>query len=68
MELLKIKEEMKKYRDLYGGELLNHNDIDDCKSLLDCERIIERHRDHISAMLSDAESHLDNFKRRVGVY
>lgn len=68
MELEEIKKEMKKYRDLYGGELLDYAEIDNCKNLLDCESLIERHRSHMADMLSDADRHLDNFRKRIGVW
>lgn len=68
MELDEIKKEMKKYRDLYGGELLDYAEIDNCKNLLDCELLIERHRSHMIDILSDADRHLDNFRKRIGVW
>jgi hypothetical protein len=68
MTLDEIKKEMKEYRDFYGQDLLDSGDIDNCKSILSCESLIERHRCHIEAMFADANSHLDDFKRRIGVY
>ena len=68
MDLEKIKHEMKKYRDLYGGRLLDFSLIDDCKTISDCENIIELHRQHLEGMLSDADRNLDNFKKRIGIF
>lgn len=67
MNIDKIKEEMKKYRDFYGGDLLDISEIDNALTKNELEIIIENHRSHIEAMMCDAHSHLDNFKHRVGL-
>lgn len=67
MTIKKIKEEMKKYRDFYGGDFLDASEIDKAESKKDLAIIVEKHRDHMESMLADANSHLDDFKRRVGL-
>lgn len=64
MKIENIKKEMLKYRDFYGGELLDVCAIEKATTKEELEKIIERHRSHIEAMLSDANRHLDNLKRR----
>lgn len=67
MTLEKIKKQMLSFRDFYGGDLLNVSDIESATSKKDLYDIIERHRSHMEDMLTDASSHLDSFKRRVGL-
>lgn len=67
MELPEIKIAMKNYRDFYGSQLLGSSNIDNCKNLFDCEEVIETHREHLESMLSDANSHLNNFRSRIGL-
>jgi hypothetical protein len=68
MEIEKIKEEMIKYRDFYGGDLLDVSEVENAKSKKELEQIIERHRSHMEMMLSDANSHLDSFKKKVSLH
>lgn len=65
--LSSIKSEMKTYRDLYGGDLLDSSEIDSANTKEELERIIENHRNHMESMLGDANSHLDRFKKRIGL-
>ena len=65
VELEEIKKEMKKFTDLYGNPLLWNFAIDECKNLLDCEAIIERHREHLLDSANDASNHLDRFKEKI---
>jgi hypothetical protein len=66
-DLEKTKEEMKKFRDAFGQPLIWSDEIDSCRHVIDCDAIIERHREHLIDTVSDAEKHLDNFKRRIGI-
>lgn len=67
MKLQDIKKEMLKYIDFYGGDLINSDEIAAATTKLQLEKIIERHRSHMEMMLSDAHSHLNNFKKKVGL-
>lgn len=67
MNIEEIKKEMHEFKDFFGGDLLLKSDIDSCKNILDCERIIERQRSFIQDMAIDADSHLDKFKERLGI-
>lgn len=64
----KIKQEMLKYRDFYGGDLLGESEIKNAKTRQELSDIIERHRTHMEDMLGDAHSHIDNFKRRINLH
>jgi uncharacterized protein YjbI with pentapeptide repeats len=66
MKIKDIKIKMENYIDFYGGDLLEVDMISKAKTKKDLERIIENHRSHMEAMLSDANSHLDNLKK-IGI-
>lgn len=68
MNIEDVKQKMKEYRDLFGNEFLDHADIDGCESIYDFDRIIERHREHLNSMISDAEADLDIFKKRLDIF
>ena len=68
MDLETIKQKMKDYRDIFGGELNRKDLIDDAKSIIDIESIINQHYDYINDMASDAQSSLERFKRDNGIY
>lgn len=61
------KSEMKKYRDLYGGDLLDIDEIDNCKTRKELSEIIEKHRAHLEMCACDASSDLDRLKKRIGL-
>lgn len=67
LDIEAIKQKMKDYRDIFGGELNKKHLIDDAKNLLDLDDIFSAHFDYIKDMASDAESHLVNFKRELKV-
>jgi uncharacterized protein with von Willebrand factor type A (vWA) domain len=67
MTIPKIKEELKNFTDLYGNKLLDYHEINSCKTLFDIENIIEKHREHVHECIKDVDSHLDNFKRKLGI-
>jgi len=55
------------YRDFYGGDLLDVSEVNKTTTKEELSDIIERHRDHMESMLSDANSHLDRLKRETGL-
>ena len=59
---------MLSYRDFYGCDLLSEDEIKNATTRKELYDIIERHRTHMEDMLCDANSHLDNFKKRVGLH
>jgi len=66
-KLEEIKSRMKSFTDFYGGDLLDISDIEACETKSELADIIERHRDHMECMLCDANSHLNSFKREIGL-
>lgn len=67
MKIEEIKEEMKKFRDFYGGDLISSDRIDEATSKKELAALIEEHRSHMEMMLCDANSHLDHFKHKLGL-
>lgn len=67
MNIKEIKKEMKAYRDFYGGELFDHNEIDKATTKVELAKIIENHRVEMEERAKDADSHLDAFKKRIGL-
>ncbi len=67
MTLKKIKQEMKAYRDLFGGQLINSDEIDRAKTKKELAGIIDKHKDFMDSMLADAETSLVHFKRSIGL-
>jgi len=67
MSIKEIKKEMLEYQDFYGGDFIQRGEIKKAKSKKELNIIIENHRDHMELMLCDANSHLDSFKRKIGL-
>lgn len=67
MSLEEIKAEMKEYRDIFGNKFLRYAEIDACKNMVDCESIIEHHRNFLEAQVSDASLHLDRLREKCGI-
>lgn len=55
------------WTDFYGGDLPDYERIKKANTKRELERILEDHRDFMESMLSDAHSHIDNFKRELGL-
>lgn len=68
MSIEKIKLEMTKYVDFYGGQLLGIEDVKSANTKEELNKIIEEHRQHMELMLCDANSHLDSLKRRTEMW
>lgn len=67
MTLRETKEQMLAYRDFYGGDLICEDEIRNAKTKNELAKLVERHRSFMEDMLSDAMSHLDNFKSNIGL-
>ena len=65
MKTEEIKKQMKSYRDVYGGQLLDDNMIDKAKSKKKLVEIIESHRHHLEGQANDAGRSLDRLKERL---
>ena len=62
-----IKEQMKAFRDFYGGDLLDIDEIDSCKTAEQLSEIIRQHEAYMENALADALSHLNQFKSKLGL-
>lgn len=60
-DLQEIKDKMKSYRDIFGGELIGSDKIDSCNTIKELESIIAEHENFIEDSATDAKSHLLNF-------
>ena len=67
MKIDRIKKEMLNYRDFYGGDIPDTDRIRNAITKEQLRNILESHRRHLEFMLSDANSHLDEFKRKIGL-
>lgn len=67
MEIQDIKNEMKAFKDFYGGDLLDISQVDETKSKSGLSDIIDSHACFLESQLTDALSHLDRFKRKIGL-
>jgi geranylgeranyl pyrophosphate synthase len=65
MTLRETKKKMLAYRDFYGGDLICEDEIKKAKTKKELSELIERHRNFMEDMLSDAMSHLEDFKKEV---
>lgn len=68
MTISETKNKMKEYRDYFGGTLINHSDIDNCKTKKELAEIIQSHHDFIESMATDAQSSLDRFKQKIQLH
>lgn len=67
MTLLEIKNRMLEWSDFYGGDLPDYERIKNAKTKRELARILEDHRTFMELMLSDANRHIDDFKRELGL-
>lgn len=67
MKIEEIKAEMKKYNDIFGGNLSKSEIIDDCNSLEELSQIIDEHIDFLDDCVSDAKSGLEDFRHHLGL-
>jgi len=68
MKIETIKKEMLKYRDFYGGDISDTKAIENAKTKKELQGILDAHGRFMEDMLCDAQSHLDNFKRKVDLH
>lgn len=67
MNIREIKKEMTKYRDFFGGDLLNVSDVKNAKTKEELSEIINKHNTHLEMMVCDAQCSLDRFKKKLGL-
>ena len=67
MEIAEIKKEMLNFKDFWGGELLNSEDIEGATTKEELKQIINKHHGFLEAELADAQSHLRHFTKKIGL-
>ncbi len=67
MKIEKIKNKMIEYRDLFGGSLINVEEVDKCSTKEELAELIDAHETFIEGMATDAQSALQRFKRNLGL-
>lgn len=67
MKIEIIKEKMLQWKDFYGGDISDVSAIKNAKSKKELAEILNRHSAFLEDMLSDAMSHLEHFKKELGV-
>lgn len=65
--LKEAKKRMLEYTDFFGGDFSQTDLIENAKSKVELYKVFEQHRNLLEDMLADAQSHLENFKRELGV-
>jgi hypothetical protein len=65
MNLQEQKKKMLEFKDFYGGQLLDFDDIQKAKSKWQLAKIIDNHYNHIESMCNDAQSSLERFKKEI---
>ena len=55
------------WTDFYGGDIISADAVRNAKTKKDLADALEEHRSFMEAQLSDANSHLDNFKKELGL-
>ncbi len=68
LSLEDIKKEMLEFKDLFGGPLsAERSAIQRATTTGELAAIIDEHSGELESMLSDAQSHLEQFKQRIGL-
>lgn len=67
MKLEEIKKKMRAWTDLYGQDLLGVDEVDSANDIHELVAILDRHENHMEAILDDAKSHISNFRRDLGL-
>lgn len=67
MTITEIKKAMLAYTDFYGSEIMYTDEIKKAKTRKELAEIIDRYRGHLQDVATDAESHLENFKKKLGI-
>lgn len=63
-----IKNQLLNYRNFYGGDISETDLIKNATSMEDIAYILDKHERLLEDMLCDARSHLNNFRRKIGLF
>lgn len=67
MKIAEIKEKMTEYEDMFGGNLIDGDNIKKAKTKEELAAIIDSHNDHLEMVLNDAQNSLSRFKTKLGL-
>lgn len=67
MLIKEIKKKLLKWFDFYGQDIVWTDDIEACVTKQDCYDILQRHKRFLDDQNNDATSHLNNFKKELGL-
>lgn len=59
------KEKLKKWKDFYGGDLINSDEIDKAKTEKELSIILNKHEDFLDSMHCDAMSNISQFRNKL---
>lgn len=67
MKIADIKKEMLKWEDFYGGDISATDRIKSAKTKKQLAQILVDHEDFMEMMLCDAKSHIEEFRKKLGI-
>jgi len=67
MKLNELKNEIFEWTDFFGGDIISADAVRNAKNKEDLSAALEEHRSFMESQLCDANSHLDNFKKKLGL-
>ncbi len=67
MTIEEIKAKMLSHKDFYGGDIMQRDEINNAKTKVELNKIMNDYSTHLEMMALDAQSHHDSFKRSLGL-
>lgn len=67
MTLKEAKKELLKYKDFYGGDLVEIDEIGKAESMEELEEIVNRHIRFLEDQLSDAINDIEQLKQKISL-
>jgi hypothetical protein len=67
LTLNRIKTEMLKHKDFFGGDIMYTDEIKAAKNRKELAKIMDKYRKHLEDMAVDAQAHHDDFKEKLGL-
>lgn len=67
MTISEMKKQILKWRDFYGGSILDESEVEKAKTKKELKNILNSHGHFMEMQAIDAQSHLDNFKNKLGL-
>jgi len=67
MKLKELKNKILEWTDFFGGDIISEDAVRNAKNKEDLSAALEVHRSFMEDQLCDANSHLDDFKKELGL-